>query len=118
MPCPSCGFTNPERVKFCHECGVPLQNRCPRCAVENPLQAKFCGQCGAVLKEQPSPPALSDQSAEHGVPAASRAAVRLARLAEVYGRIGQAEEGFTLLAEALAQVEKTGERWARRSCIG
>ncbi len=35
----------------------------------------------------------------------------LALLAEVYGKAGQPEEGFTVLAEALAQVGKTEERW-------
>src|SRR5262245_39086809 len=35
----------------------------------------------------------------------------LAQLAEAYGKIGQEEEGLPLLAEALAQVENTGERW-------
>jgi predicted ATPase len=34
----------------------------------------------------------------------------LALLAEVYGKVGQAEEGLTLLAEALDLVGKTGER--------
>jgi predicted ATPase len=33
----------------------------------------------------------------------------LTLLAEAYGKVGQLEEGLTLLAEALAQVEKTGE---------
>jgi hypothetical protein len=31
-------------------------------------------------------------------------------LAEAYGKEGQVEEGLTVLAEALAQVDKTGER--------
>ena len=31
-------------------------------------------------------------------------------LAEAYGKVGQKEEGLTVLAEALAQVEKTGQR--------
>ena len=35
----------------------------------------------------------------------------LALLAEAYGKVGQAEEGLTALAEALAQVDKTGERY-------
>src|SRR4029453_5074001 len=35
----------------------------------------------------------------------------LALLAEACGRTGQAEEGLTLLAEALALVHKTGEAW-------
>jgi predicted ATPase len=35
----------------------------------------------------------------------------LALLAEAYGQVGRAEEGLTALAEALAVVDKTGERW-------
>jgi predicted ATPase len=35
----------------------------------------------------------------------------LALLAMVYGKVGQAEHGLTALAEALAIVERTGERW-------
>lgn len=35
----------------------------------------------------------------------------LALLAEVYGKVGQTEEGLTALAEALTLVEKTGERF-------
>ena len=35
----------------------------------------------------------------------------LALLAEAYGKAGQAEEGLTVLAEALARVDKTGERF-------
>src|SRR2546425_4825178 len=82
MHCSSCGFENPEGVKFCHECGVPLQNRCPQCGSENPLPAKFCGECGTALKGQPSAPALRDQSAEQGLPATPRAAVPRAAEAE------------------------------------
>ncbi|MBI3303479.1 MAG: hypothetical protein HYZ72_15555, partial [Deltaproteobacteria bacterium] len=45
--------------------------------------------------------------AELGVP------YQLARLAEVYGRTGQAKEGLSVLAEALAVADKSGERrWA------
>jgi predicted ATPase len=35
----------------------------------------------------------------------------LALLAEAYRNVGQTEEGFAALADALTQVEKTGERW-------
>ncbi|HSX77531.1 MAG TPA: hypothetical protein VLQ80_03005, partial [Candidatus Saccharimonadia bacterium] len=35
----------------------------------------------------------------------------LAHLAEAYGEVGQTEEGLTVLAEALAVVDKTGERY-------
>jgi predicted ATPase len=34
----------------------------------------------------------------------------LARLAEAYGKVGQGEEGLSVLAEALAVVDTTGER--------
>jgi tetratricopeptide (TPR) repeat protein len=39
-----------------------------------------------------------------------RAPLNLALLAEAYGKVGQVEEGLTVLAKALARVEKTGER--------
>jgi predicted ATPase len=35
----------------------------------------------------------------------------LALLAEAYGKAGQEEEGLTALVEALAAVDRTGERW-------
>ena len=35
----------------------------------------------------------------------------LGLLAEHYGKIGRTERGLTLVAEALAAVERTGERW-------
>jgi predicted ATPase len=35
----------------------------------------------------------------------------LALLADVYGKRGQTQEGLATVAEALARVEKTGERW-------
>jgi predicted ATPase len=35
----------------------------------------------------------------------------LTRLAEAYAKVGQTEEGLGLLAEAIATVDKTGERW-------
>jgi class 3 adenylate cyclase/tetratricopeptide (TPR) repeat protein len=46
---PSCKSANPEAVKFCGNCGAPLENRCARCGNENPPQFKFCGECGAPL---------------------------------------------------------------------
>jgi hypothetical protein len=52
MQCPSCGFANPEGMKFCGECGIALQNLCPQCGFENPLQFKFCGECGTSLTQQ------------------------------------------------------------------
>jgi len=55
MHCPSCGFDNPEGMRFCGACGSPLTLRCPRCKSENPPGFSFCGQCGASLEEAPPP---------------------------------------------------------------
>ena len=49
MNCASCGHTNPERAKFCLECGAPIAARCASCGTELPLAAKFCLECGAAL---------------------------------------------------------------------
>jgi DNA-binding winged helix-turn-helix (wHTH) protein/tetratricopeptide (TPR) repeat protein len=40
----------------------------------------------------------------------SRSPFTLAVLAEAYGKVGQVEDGFTVVAEALALIDKTGER--------
>ncbi len=52
MHCPSCGFENPEGLKFCNDCGAPLLVRCAQCGFANQPQAKFCGECGAALLPQ------------------------------------------------------------------
>jgi class 3 adenylate cyclase/tetratricopeptide (TPR) repeat protein len=49
MHCLSCGFENPEGLKFCNECGTPLRMPCAQCGFANHPQAKFCGECGATL---------------------------------------------------------------------
>jgi class 3 adenylate cyclase len=49
MRCPSCGFENPEGLKFCNDCGTPLRMPCAQCGFTNQPQAKFCGACGAAL---------------------------------------------------------------------
>src|SRR5262249_44253833 len=52
MHCPSCGFENPDGMKFCGECSAPLTGRCPQCGFENPPRFKFCGQCATSLTGQ------------------------------------------------------------------
>ena len=49
MNCASCGHTNPERAKFCLECGAPIAARCATCGTELPPAAKFCLECGTAL---------------------------------------------------------------------
>src|SRR5262245_2518310 len=52
MKCGSCGFANPEGMKFCEECGMKLVLACPSCGREVRPTAKFCGECGTPLTEQ------------------------------------------------------------------
>lgn len=61
MKCPKCQFENPERVKFCGECGSKLEIICPQCNSSNPPQFKFCGECGHELSlpAKPVPKELS-----------------------------------------------------------
>ena len=49
MRCVSCGFENPEGMKFCGECAAPLKHHCPHCGFENPPGFKFCGACATPL---------------------------------------------------------------------
>ena len=52
MHCPSCGFENPEGMKFCGQCASPLGRRCPHCGFDNPPGFAFCGQCATPLTGQ------------------------------------------------------------------
>jgi class 3 adenylate cyclase/tetratricopeptide (TPR) repeat protein len=56
MRCQSCGFENPEGMKFCGQCASPLGRRCPQCGFDNPPGFAFCGQCATPLMEQPLVP--------------------------------------------------------------
>jgi ribosomal protein L40E len=53
MQCSSCGFDNPEGMKFCGRCATPLSLRCPQCGFENPPGFAFCGQCATSLLTPP-----------------------------------------------------------------
>src|SRR5262245_41073472 len=55
MRCASCGFENPDGVKFCEECGANLVRTCPSCGAEVRPTAKFCGDCGAALEAASNP---------------------------------------------------------------
>ncbi len=46
MMCSACRHENPERAKFCLECGQRLAASCPQCQTELPPGAKFCLECG------------------------------------------------------------------------
>jgi class 3 adenylate cyclase/ketosteroid isomerase-like protein len=55
----SCGHVNPERAKFCLECGAALAPRCGSCGAEITAAAKFCGECGAGVRVPATPSPVS-----------------------------------------------------------
>jgi class 3 adenylate cyclase/tetratricopeptide (TPR) repeat protein len=55
MRCPKCQSMNREGVKFCEDCGAPMERQCPSCGALVPPGKKFCGGCGSKLAELPSP---------------------------------------------------------------
>ncbi len=58
MICPACRHDNPERAKFCLECGRRLVAACPQCGTELPPGAKFCLECGhrvVAVEGEPAP---------------------------------------------------------------
>src|SRR5262245_43892944 len=49
MRCEACGSENPERAKFCMECGRALSVACPACGAQVPPGARFCIECGGQV---------------------------------------------------------------------
>ncbi len=61
MKCPKCQSENPEKAKFCIECGDPMEFHCPKCGEITPATGKFCMECGhdLTLHQDPTPKDLS-----------------------------------------------------------
>jgi len=60
MKCPECQ-KNPDRAKFCIECGNPMEFHCPECGAKTPAEGKFCIECGhnLISGSEPTPKDLS-----------------------------------------------------------
>jgi class 3 adenylate cyclase/tetratricopeptide (TPR) repeat protein len=54
MRCSRCHADNLAGMKFCGECGTPLQSACPSCGAANSPENRFCGRCGAPF-DSPGP---------------------------------------------------------------
>ncbi|MEQ1865827.1 MAG: adenylate/guanylate cyclase domain-containing protein [Micropepsaceae bacterium] len=67
MNCTKCGGANPERAKFCVECGTAVAARCAACGTELPPAAKFCLECGAKADgaARPAPPPQPRETPKH-----------------------------------------------------
>ncbi|MBI5842364.1 MAG: zinc ribbon domain-containing protein [Chloroflexi bacterium] len=62
MKCTNCGTDNKEGLRFCEECGQPLNqassiptdgNACPACGYTNRAGVRFCEECGSSLTGMP-----------------------------------------------------------------
>ncbi len=58
MKCPKCKFENPDKRKFCRECGAKLGYPCLECGFENLPEDKFCGGCGHSLTQTRAAPSI------------------------------------------------------------
>src|SRR5919199_3199988 len=54
MQCPQCQAENPERARFCEDCGARLEFRCPHCGEVATPGKKFCASCGGSLVATPT----------------------------------------------------------------
>lgn len=53
--CPQCSAVLPKGMKFCGNCGAPVETvkpKCPKCGAELIPGMKFCGNCGASLAKR------------------------------------------------------------------
>ncbi len=71
MRCLRCGADSPVGMRFCGECGAPLEAACPSCGARNPPEHKFCGHCGAPLERGGPPPSGPPGSAAARQPGAA-----------------------------------------------
>src|SRR4051812_14651493 len=62
MQCPQCQTENPDRARFCEDCGARLEFKCPHCGEGATPGKKFSPPCGGPLAAGPTPrPARSPQ---------------------------------------------------------
>jgi class 3 adenylate cyclase len=59
MRCPNCTGENPDRARFCLQCGASFSARCAGCGAELPSKARFCLECGRPV-DPPSPAPAPD----------------------------------------------------------
>jgi class 3 adenylate cyclase len=69
MQCQQCQAENPERARFCEDCGARLEFLCPHCGEAATPGKKFCASCGGSLvtaSAAPRPaPSPQDYTPQH-----------------------------------------------------
>jgi len=56
MKCPKCSADNPDKAKFCNQCGDELTIICSKCKSTSPPESRFCNECGHDLHLPPEQP--------------------------------------------------------------
>jgi len=56
MKCPKCSADNPDKAKFCNQCGDELTIICSKCNSTSPPESRFCNECGHDLHLPPEQP--------------------------------------------------------------
>src|SRR5215212_9931871 len=54
MRCAQCQAENPERARFCEDCGARLEFKCHHCGEAATPGKKFCASCGGSLAAAPA----------------------------------------------------------------
>lgn len=62
MRCAECRAENPDRAKFCMECGTRLPDGCASCGEELITGARFCISCGTQVGAAADPPPRPEPS--------------------------------------------------------
>ena len=57
MKCQKCTADNPDKAKFCNQCGDQLTIICSKCNSTSPPESRFCNECGHNLNLSPEQPA-------------------------------------------------------------
>src|SRR3712207_27919 len=69
MQCLQCQAENPERDRFCEDCGAQLEFKCPHCGEAATPGKKFCAACGGSLAAAPAiarpAPSPQDYTPQH-----------------------------------------------------
>ena len=56
LTCRFCAHANPERARFCNECGSQIDLKpCRRCDAVNSVNASACHECGTVFADRSEP---------------------------------------------------------------
>jgi class 3 adenylate cyclase len=65
MHCPKCKAENPDRARFCLECGASFGTRCAGCGAELPSRARFCLECGRPVDAPSATPEPHTYTPKH-----------------------------------------------------